>query len=266
LYFLLILLAAVQLFPLIWLADFSLMRDGDLFGPGFLRLPNPPQWINYVKAWTAGRIPVYLANSVLIVTVSVLVSGLVSFAAAYACTRMRWKARGLVYSLILLGMTIPIHTTLLPNFIWFNLFGLVNTRLGVIIPYIAFTISFNTLVFSGFMENLPRSVEESAFMDGAGLLRILWSIVAPMCSGAWVTVGVISFLNCWNEFIMANTFIASEKLRTLPFSIINFEGQYSSQYAAQFACMTLIALPPIVLFFVFNRWVMSGVTAGSVKG
>lgn len=258
-------LTLIQIFPLVWLADFSLVKNGDLFGPSLLKFPDPPQWINFVKAWTAGRISVYLINSLIIVATSVAVSALVSFLAAYACSRMRWKLRSAVYGLILLGMTIPIHTTLLPNFIWFGYFGLINTTMGVIVPYVAFSISFNVLVFTGFMKNLPRSVEEAAYMDGAGLPTILFRIVGPLCATPFITVCIVTFLNCWNEFIMANTFIASEKLRTLPFAIINFEGQYSSQYAAQFACMMLVALPPILLFFLSSKWVVSGVTAGAVK-
>src|SRR5208337_430678 len=117
-----------------------------------------------------------------------------------------------------LGMVIPIHTTLLPNFIWFNVFKLIDTHLGLIIPYVAFTLSFNTLVYSGQIKTIPISMEESAFIDGASWPRILWSVVAPMAAPATITVGVMTFLNNWNEFIMANTYLATDDLRTLPFS------------------------------------------------
>ncbi len=259
-------LLVIQIFPIIWLLNFSLLRNGDLFGSHLLKIPIPPQWINYVKAWTQGNIPVYFLNSTIIVFFSVLGTVVVSFMAAYACARLYWKLSGFVFAFILLGMTVPIHTTLLPNFIWFGFFNIINTRTGVIIAYIAFGISFSTLVFSGFLRGIPRAMEESAFIDGAGLAKILFKIIAPMSQTPLVTVSIISFLTNWNEFIMANTFIASERLRTLPFSIINFEGQYSSQYAAQFAVMMLIALPPIVLFGIFNKQIMAGALAGSVKG
>jgi raffinose/stachyose/melibiose transport system permease protein len=109
-------------------------------------------------------------------------------------------------------------------------------------------------------------MEESAFMDGAGYGRILSQIIAPMAATGFATIGVQTFLNHWNEFIMANTYLASEVKRTLPFSIIRFQGEYSSDYAVQFACMALVALPPLLLYFIFNRWILAGITAGAVKG
>jgi raffinose/stachyose/melibiose transport system permease protein len=266
LYAFLALLAVVQLFPLVWLLDYSLVKSGELFGPEVLRWPHPFQWNNYVRAWVDGRIPLYLWNSTVVVVGSVAASTVFAFMIAYACTRMKWRLRGLVYGVVMLGMVVPLHTTLLPNFIWFNFFGLINRQMGLIIPYVAFTLSFNTLIFSGMLAGLPRSVEESAWIEGAGIGRLLASIVAPMSLPAFATVIIMTFLNNWNEFIMAYTFIASDRLRTLPFSIIRFQGQYASDYAVQFACMFLVAIIPIVLYFIFNRWIIAGATAGAVKG
>jgi raffinose/stachyose/melibiose transport system permease protein len=256
----------VQLFPLLWLIDYSLVRSGELFGPEILRWPTPFQWGNYVRAWVDGRIPLYLWNSTFVVVGSVVGSTVFSFMIAYACTRMRWRLRGLVYGVVMLGMVVPLHTTLLPNFVWFNVFGLINSRVGLMIPYIAFTIAFNTLIFSGMLSSLPRSVEESAWIEGAGIGRLLASVVAPMSLSAFATVIIMTFLNNWNEFIMAYTFIASDRLRTLPFAIIRFQGQYASDYAIQFACMSLVAIIPIILYFIFNKWIIAGATAGAVKG
>lgn len=258
--------ALLQLFPLLWLVDFSLVRSGELFGPRILEIPHPVQWINFFRAWHDGHIPQYFLNSVIIVGGSVVGATVLSFCAAYATSRMVWKLRVAVYNVMLLGMIIPIHTTLLPNFVWFRLFGLYDTRVGLMIPYVAFNLAFNTLMFSGVMRGLPRSIEESAYLDGAGMPVLLATVVAPMVVPGIVTVTIMTFLSGWNEFIMANTFLATESLRTLPFAVIRFAGEYSSDYAVQFACMTLVAVPPIVLYFLFNRWIMAGVTAGAVKG
>ena len=260
------LLAAAQIFPLLWVASYSLQRSGDLFGPEFFKLPLDPQWNNYFRAWTDGKIPQYLSNTLLIVVPSVSLSTVLSFCLAYACSRMTWKLRPLALFIVTIGLTIPIHTTLLPNFIWYRFFGLIDTHLGLVISYIAFSLSFNTIIFAGLLAGIPRSMEESAFIDGASYVDILPRIIAPMAATGFATVGVQTFLNHWNEFIMANTYISTELKRTLPFSIIRFQGQYSSQYAIQFACMALVALPPLVLYFVFNRWILAGVTAGAVKG
>jgi len=266
LYLFLVVLACLQLFPLLWVFDYSLLKSGDLFGPELIKIPLHPQWGNYVRAWVDGKIPRYFLNSTIVVAGSVAASALISFCLAYSITRMKWKLRPIAVAAVTTGMVVPIHTTLLPNFLWFDYFGLINTRLGLIIPYVAFTLSFNTLVFMGQLRTLPRSMEESAFIDGASWPQIFWSVVAPMTGPAIVTICLMTFLNNWNEFIMAYTYLSSDELRTLPFSIIKFQGAYRSDYAIQFACMTLVAAVPLGLYFVFSKRILAGVTAGALKG
>ena len=266
LYLFLLIIAILQLFPLLWVFDYSLLKSGDLFGPELLKLPLVPQWGNYVRAWVDGKIPRYFLNSTIVVASSVAVSALISFCLAYSITRMKWKLRPVAVATVTMGMVVPIHTTLLPNFLWFNYFGLIDTHMALIIPYVAFTLSFNTLVFMGQLRTLPRSMEESAFIDGASWPRIFWNVVAPMTGPAIVTVCLMTFLNNWNEFIMAYTYLATDELRTLPFSIIKFQGAYRSDYAIQFACMTLVAAVPLVLYFFFSKQILAGVTAGALKG
>ena len=261
----LVLFALMQLFPLAWVFVSSLQRSGDLFGNDLLRLPADPQWSNYARAWVDGQIVRYGLNSVIIVTTSTAVSTVLSFCMGYAIARMRWRFKRLAMGAITLGMVVPIHATLLPNFLWYSQFGLIDTRLGVIIPYVAFTLSFNTLIYAGHFRNLPAALEEAALLDGASWPRILWTIVAPIATPATVTVTVMTFLAGWNEFIMANTYLASDDLRTLPFSVIRFQGQYRSDYALQFACMVIVAVPALALYLLFSKHIMAGATAGAVK-
>ena len=261
----LILFAFSQLFPLLWVFLYSIQKSGDLFGPELLTLPADPQWGNYARAWTDGRILRYGLNSLIVVTVATAVSTGLSFCMGYALARLRWRLKAFALGAITLGMVIPIHTTLLPNFIWFGWFGLVDTRIGLIIPYVAFTLSFNTLIYMGQLQSLPASLEEAALVDGASWPRILWSVVRPLATPATVTVAVMTFLTDWNEFIMANTYLASDDLRTLPFSIFRFQGQYSADYAAQFACMVIVAIPALVLYLLFSKHIMAGATTGAVK-
>ena len=261
----LILFALSQLFPLIWVFLYSIQKSGDLFGPELLAFPGDPQWGNYARAWTDGRILRYGLNSLIVVTAATAASTALSFCMGYALARLRWRLKAFVLGAITLGMVIPIHTTLLPNFIWFGWFGLIDTRLGLVIPYVAFTLSFNTLIFMSQLQSLPASLEEAALVDGASWPRILWSVVLPLARPATITVSVMTFLTCWNEFIMANTYLASDDLRTLPFSIIRFQGQYSADYAAQFACMVIVAVPALVLYLAFSKYIMAGATSGAVK-
>ncbi len=265
-YAVLVLLALLQVFPLLWVVAYSLQKSGDLFGSELLKFPTHPQWHNYVRAWVDGKILRYALNSLVVVSASTAASTFLSFCMGYAIVRMEWRLKAIALSAVTMGMVVPIHTTLLPNFIWFGYFNLIDTHLGLIIPYVAFTLSFNTLIYIGHFRTLPRELEEAAIMDGASWPRMLWSIIAPLSLPATVTVAVMTFLGNWNEFIMANTYLATDDLRTLPFSIIRFQGQYSSDYAVQFACMVLVALLPLALYFIFSRRIMEGATAGAVKG
>ncbi|HEX4419119.1 MAG TPA: carbohydrate ABC transporter permease [Kofleriaceae bacterium] len=262
----LVLFALTQLFPLVWVVLYSLQRSGDLFGNDLLKLPADPQWHNYARAWTDGQIVRYGLNSLIVVTASTVVSTVLAFCMGYALARMRWRLKRFAVAAVVLGMVVPVHATLLPNFIWYGIFGLIDTRLGLVIPYVAFTLSFNTLVYASHFESLPDALEEAALIDGASWPRILWTIIAPLATPATVTVAVMTFLSGWNEFIMANTYLASDELRTLPFSVIRFEGQYSSDYAVQFACMVIVAVPALALYLFFSKHIMAGATAGSVKG
>jgi len=265
-YVILIALAIGQLFPLIWLFDYSLVKSGDLFGSEFMKIPNPPIWNNFVRAWVDGKIFHYFINSCIIVGASVFLSMIVSFLLAYACTRMEWKLRGIVFGFTLIGMMIPIHATLLPNFLLFNFFHLLNTHIGLIIPYVAFSIPLNTFMLSGFLKTIPRSLEESAVIDGCNIWGTLFKIIAPVTKPALITVAIITFVNNWIEFIMANTYLSSDDVRTLPFSVINFVGYYSSDYAIQFACMAIVAIPSLLIYFALNKYITEGVTMGAVKG
>jgi raffinose/stachyose/melibiose transport system permease protein len=261
----LVALALVQLFPLAWVFAYSLQGSGDLFTGDLFRLPRAPQWNNYARAWTDGEIARYGINSLIVVIASTVVSTFLAFCMGYAIARMRWRWKRAALVLIVLGMVVPVHATLLPNFLWYGQFGLIDTRLGLILPYVAFTLSFNTLIYAGHFRNLPVALEEAARLDGASWPRILWTVIAPLATPATVTVAVMTFLANWNEFIMANTYLASDELRTLPFAVIRFQGQYSADYSAQFAVMVIVAVPALVLYLWFSRHIMAGATAGAVK-
>ncbi len=151
-------------------------------------------------------------------------------------------------------MVVPIHTTLLPNFIWFSYFDLINTHLALIIPYVAFTLCFNTLVYMGQLRRCPdpwRSPPSWTAAPGRGSSGASW----PRCACRPPSPSVVmTFLNNWNEFIMAYTYLSTDNLRTLPFSIIKFQGEYRSDYAIQFACMFLVAVRSAsCLYFFFIK-------------
>lgn len=262
---LLIVLAVIQLFPLIWLIDFSLVESDQLFTSGILVWPSPFRWVNYTRALFASNFLHYLFNSILINALAVILVVVFATMASFACTRMRWELSGFVSLLLMMGLMIPIHGTLLPNYIIFSKIKILDTILALLIPYVAFSLPQGFFLTSSYMDSLPKELEEAAVIDGCGVYRTLMIIVLPMMKASIATVSIMTYLNNWNEFVMAMTFLSSPDWKTLPFAVLEFTGQYSSDYAIQFAVMTLSALPAIVIYILLNKNITKGVAMGAVK-
>lgn len=266
LWIILIAVAVVQLFPLIWLVDFSLGSSTEMFTKGLLIIPEKIRWDNYVKAFVDGNFLHYLKNSILINTLAVVLVIIISIMAAYACQRMHWKLNNLVKTILLLGMMIPIHATLLPNYKIYNSIHMTDTIWALLIPYVAFSLPQGLFLMTGFIEAIPVELEEAAVMDGCGIYRILVQIITPLLKPSIATVAIMTFLNNWNEFMMASTYLSSPKWKTLPFSVLEFTGEYSSNYAVQFAVMALTAAPAVIVYIILNKHITKGVAMGAVKG
>lgn len=262
----LIIVAVIQLFPLIWLVDFSLGSSNEMFTSGLLIIPEKIRWDNYVKAFVDGNFLHYLRNSVLINVLAVALVIIISIMAGYACQRMQWKLSNLVKTVLLLGMMIPIHATLLPNYKIYSTVHLTDTIWALLIPYVAFSLPQGLFLMTGFIEAIPVELEEAAVMDGCGIYRILFQIITPLLKPSIATVAIMTFLNNWNEFIMASTYLSSPKWKTLPFSVLEFTGEYSSNYAVQFAVMALTAAPAVIVYVILNKHITKGVALGAVKG
>ena len=260
------LLAVIQMFPLVWLLNFSLASSNELFTSGLLIIPKAIRWDNYEKAFVDAKFMAYFTNSMIVNVLAVLLVLALSVMLAFAITRMKWKLSATARNIILLGMMIPIHATLLPNFVIFDKLRIRDTLLALLIPYVAFSLPQGLFLTSGFMSGIPKEIEESSMIDGCGIYRMLISIITPMLRNSLVTVSIMTFLNNWNEFIMAGTYLNSPKWKTLPFSVFEFTGQYTSNYAAQFAVMALSAAPVVILYILLNRYITKGVALGAVKG
>lgn len=266
LWLILITVAVVQLFPLIWLANFSLVSSTEMFTSGILVMPREIKWSNYQIAFVQGHFLHNLFNSVLINGLAVLAVVVVSIMAAFACRRMKWALSGLVKTLLLLGMMIPIHATLLPNYMIYSQLHIKDTIWALLIPYVAFSLPQGLFLMTSFLESVPREMEEAAVMDGCGIYRIVFQIVTPMLKPSIATVSIMTFLNNWNEFMMARTYLSTPTWKTLPFSLLEFTGQYRSNYAIQFAVMALTAAPAVIVYVILNKHITKGVAMGAVKG
>ncbi|WP_458463760.1 carbohydrate ABC transporter permease [Paenibacillus sp.] len=266
LYFLLSLVAVLQILPLVWLLLFSLKNNQEVFDMAPFSLPATPHWENYVKVWTEGNISLYFFNSVWITVVSVVFTVLFASLVTFAITRMRWKGRSLVLGLFMVGLMIPVHSTLIPLFSLFLKLHLTDHPLSVILSYIAFNMPITIMILLGFYYALPREVEEAAVMDGCSVHRIFFRIVLPMTSSVVSTTAIINMIYNWNEFIFVNTFISTDSYKTLTVGVQNFIGQYTTDWGAIGATLMISIMPILIAFLILSNRIVEGIAAGSVKG
>lgn len=265
-YLLIAVLIVTQLYPLVWLLAYSLKTNEEILSGQFFALPKSPMWENYKNAYNAGHYLQYLTNSVIVTIVTMCCVILLAAMVAYAITRFRFKWGSAVMLVFLLGMMIPMQATLLPLMVIFKNIHILDTRWALILPYIAFQAPIAVFILSGFMKGIPHEIEESAVIDGANTYRIFWSIIIPISIPPVMTVMILTFINIWNEYIMAATFISSEKLKTLPFGVYSFVSQYQTNFGNIGAFLVMGALPVILLYFFLSDKITKGMVAGAVKG
>jgi len=262
----LILIAITQLFPLYWLVTFSLKGNAEIFGDNIIGLPQSWRWENYYRAFTQTNIIRYFLNSVFYSAVTVIVAGILSAMAAYAIARMKWKWSGVVFGIFAVGIMIPAQAALLPLFQLLDRTGLKGGYLALLIPYIAGAIPMSILILTGFYKGIPKEIEEAAYIDGCGVFKSFALIILPIIKPAIATASVFTFLGTWNELMLANTFVDSDKFRTLPVGIMSFAGQYSTDWGLIGAGMVIATIPTILIYFSLSNQVQDSLIAGAVKG
>ncbi|WP_441943528.1 carbohydrate ABC transporter permease [Paenibacillus sp. 2TAB23] len=266
LYAVLVAVAALQLFPLVWLLFFSLKNNQEVFNLPPLSLPMNPRWENYAKVWSAGNIDVYFLNSVWITITATLFTVILGSLVTFAVTRMKWKGSSFVLGLFMVAMMIPVHSTLIPLFSLFSKVGLTDHPLSLILSYVAFNMPITIMILLGFYYALPKEVEEAAIIDGCSVNRMFVQIVFPMTSSVLATTAIINMIYNWNEFIFVNTFISSDAYKTLTVGVQNFIGQYTTDWGAIGATLMISILPILITFLFLSNRIVEGIAAGSVKG
>jgi raffinose/stachyose/melibiose transport system permease protein len=265
-YLFLIIVAIFQIFPIVWLFLFSLKNNQEVFNMSPFALPESPKWENYAKVWTEGNISQYFFNSVTYTIVAVLLTVLLASMVTFAITRMHWKGNKLVLGIFMVGLMIPVHSTLIPLFSTFTKINLIDNPLSIILAYTAFNLPVTIMILLGFYEALPREVEEAAVMDGASINHIFFKITLPMTSPVIATAGIINMIYNWNEFVFVNTFISSDRFKTLTVGIQNFIGQYTTDWGAIGATLVISILPILLAFIILSNRIVEGIASGSVKG
>ena len=254
----------LSLAPGLYMVSLSLMDNPQLFAGRLVPWPLHPE--NYPRAWVASNIGRLYWNSVYVSVVSMAITVAISALAGYGLGRIRFAGRGVVYGIVLVGLTIPVQIALIPLFMNLRLLGLINTPFALIGPYTAFGLAFGTYVMTGFFAELPRELEDAARLDGAGELQIFARVMLPLTRPALATVGIFVFLQNWNEFLFALTFITEGRMRTLPTGIYALlSSEFYGNYPILAASLVLFSAPVLALYFIFQQQFIEGLTAGALK-
>ena len=258
--------ALLCLFPVYWMLTFSLKDNAEIFGANVVGLPQQWLWSNYARAATLGRMDLYFLNSFLIAVISIVITLAASCMATYAMTRLVWKGRERMNKFFMLGLTIPIHAAILPLYIVLGKLHMLNSLQALFIPYSAFSLSMGILICTGFMGDIPYDLDEAAFLDGCGVWGIFFRVIVPLMTPAVATVGIYTFLQCWNELMFATVFNSGEAYKTLPVGIQGLAGQYLREWGPTGAALAIATIPTLIVYVLFSRRIQDSFIAGAVKG
>ncbi len=228
----------------------------------------PREWIvdNYVSIATSARFWQMLGNSLFIALVSTFLTLVVSSMVAFTLSHMRFAGRKWIGNYLALGLTFPFATAVLPVFIRVRDMGLLDTYWGVILPQVAFNLGFAVVLLHGFFSQLPKDLLESAVVDGCSYTRFFWQIVLPLSRPVLATVGVLALVGSWNAFLLPLVMINSEWLYPWPLGIMQYQGQYGTDWGKVLAYISLTLAPAIVFYLLAQKHIIAGLTSGAVKG
>ena len=264
-YIFLILLAIIYIVPLLWVLITSLKDDSTLTLSPWA-MPAALEWGNYEFAWTKGHLGTAMLNSLIVCSITLVVSMLFGSMAAFAIAKLRWKLSKLAMYYFLIGMMIPIHTILIPLFVQFSGWKMSNTLIGIIIPYITFSLPITIYIMVGFFEGIPNELFEAACIDGCSVYKMFSTVAIPLAKTGFMVTGLMSFVSNWNELLLAMVFISDEAKKTLPVSLTKFVGPYHTNYCQMFAAIMIAIIPTIIAYVAFANQIVEGLTAGAVKG
>ena len=265
-YILLAIWTVVNLFPIYWMFTFSLKDNSEIFGANVAGLPTKWLWSNYAQAWSTGNMPRFFANSIFITVVTILITLIAAVMATYAITRIVWKGAKLANSFFMLGLTIPVHSALVPIYKVLISLKLTSSYTALILPYAAFSLAMGILICTGFMQEIPKDLDEAAYIDGCGRWGTFFKVIVPLMKPAVATVSIYTFLQSWNEFMFASIFNTKKEYMTIPAGVQQLFGSYTTDWGPIGAALSIATFPTILAYIFLNRKIQDSFIAGAVKG
>lgn len=262
----LLVLAILWASPVLILITTAVKTTADFASSGPISLPRSLSFANFKSAWSVGQFGVAFRNSGLITLVKVPVGILLSALLSYALAKLRIHFRATLTFFMILGLTVPIFIAAVPIFTMLRQIHLIDSIWGLLPPYLAFGLPFEVLILTAFFRRIPQELIEAARIDGASELRIFLRVVLPLSLPVLVTVAILDAVATWNELVMALILLTSPGHRTVPLSLLNFQGQFTTNFTALSAGILIALLPILVAYGLMQRWIVSGLLAGAIKG
>ncbi|NQT22875.1 MAG: carbohydrate ABC transporter permease [Candidatus Omnitrophica bacterium] len=261
----LILVSLTCIFPLLWMVSSSLKTQQTVFKNMNL-WPGVFNWSNFATAWTQGGFGIYFLNSVFYTITVVIGLILVASLAAYAFSRMRFPGKNLFYYTFLAAMMIPIPGAFVALYVLLVKLGLVNTRLGYILPQINIGLSLAIYILKTFFDEIPKDIEDSAKVDGCSKLGVWWHIALPIAKPAIAVIAIFNTLAVWNEYILAMIILQDKTKMPLQRGLMIFQGAHFTEYPLLMSGITITVIPVIIVYLFMQKHIIQGITAGAVKG
>lgn len=265
LYSTLFIIASIVLIPLLTTALGGFKTLGDLRTNPF-GLPVEWQFSNYLDIFFSGRYWQLLGNSLIIAALSVALTVVVAACAAFTFAHVKFFGSDFLLNYFLVGLMFPVATAILPLFLRIRDLGLLDSYWGVVLPQVAFHLGASILLFRNYFRNMPSELFDAAFVDGCGYIRFFWYVTLPLARPIIATVGIISFVQSWNSYLLPLIFLNSQELYPWPLGMMVYRGEYGTEWHLILAFITLTILPTVIVFFAAQKHVVAGLTAGALKG
>lgn len=263
----LFLFALTVVLPLLWVLTTSLKTGPEIFQSPWA-LPKSPQWQNYANAWSQAGIGQNFVNSLIVTLGTLLILLPAGAMAAYVLARYPFRGSKAVFGSFLGGMMFPHFLVIVPLFFLLRNVGMLDTKTGLILVYVAYSLSFTIFVLYGFFQALPGELAEAAMIDGAGHAGTFWRVMLPLAKPGIIVVGIFNAIGLWNEYGLALVLVSSPENRTLPLGIADLvmTQHYQSDWGALFAGLVIVMMPVLFVYWLFRDKIHETMLAGAIKG
>ncbi len=264
-YILLLFFAIISLMPFVWIVGIALKTKKEFYDSPFA-LPAVPQWQNLATAWDIGHFGEFFLNSVIITLPTVIGVLICCSLGGYALAKIDFVGRNILFYFFLAGIIIPFQAIMIPLYYQLRDLGLLTTYLAGVLPMIALGIPFGIFLMRAFFMSLPIELIDAAKIDGCGDFGVFWHIMVPLAKPALSTLGIVQFIASWNAFLLPLLYLQKQSLRPLTLGLLYFQTRYESDYTLIAAGITIIILPMILVYVLFQRQFIEGLTSGALKG